>query len=78
VNKIQSAVDKPHAKYPHVYAILRIDSYEGLENRATVVKVMAGRDQAEQEAERLRKVNKGKQCSYEVQITRFVRASLKN
>jgi len=66
------ALDKPHEKYPHVYAIVRIDSSKGLENRATVVKVMAEREQAEQEAARLRKVNQGKECMYEVQITRFV------
>jgi predicted DNA-binding ArsR family transcriptional regulator len=69
---MQRAPDKPHAKYPHVYAIVRIDSYKALENSATVVKVMATRDQAEQEAARLRRVNEGKQCIYEVQITRFV------
>jgi hypothetical protein len=69
---MQYAPDKPHAKYPHVYAIVRIDSYKETENCATVVKVMAARDQAEQEAERLRKVNQGKQYIYEVQITRFV------
>ena len=66
------ASDKPHAKYPHVYAIVRIDSYKGLENCATVVKVMAEREQAELEAARLRRINQGKQCIYEVQITRFV------
>jgi hypothetical protein len=66
------ASDKPHAKYPHVYAIVRIDSYKGLENRATVVKVMAEQEQAEQEAARLRKVNQGKEGLYEVQSTRFV------
>ncbi len=66
------ASDRPHAKYAHVYAIVRIDSYKASENSATVVKVMATRDQAEQEAARLRRVNQGKQCIYEVQITRFV------
>jgi hypothetical protein len=68
--------DKPHAKYPHVYAIVRIDSSKGLENYATVVKVMAAREQAEQEAARLRKVNQDKRCIYEVQITRFVRTPM--
>jgi hypothetical protein len=66
------APDKPNSKYPHVYAIVRIDSYKASEKSATVVKVMATRDQAEQEAERLRRVNQGKRCIYDVQITRFV------
>jgi hypothetical protein len=66
------APDKPHAKYPHVYAIVRIDSYKASENSATVVKVAATRDQAEQEVARLRRVNQGKRCIYEVPITRFV------
>jgi hypothetical protein len=66
------APDKPHRKYPHVYAIIRIDSYRALETCATVVKVMASRDQAEQEAARLRKLNEGKECTYIVQTTRFV------
>ena len=68
------APNKPHRKYPHVYAIIRIDSYMALENCATVVKVMASRDQAEQEAARLIKLNKGKECTYIVQTTRFVGA----
>ena len=71
-----SAADKPHAKYPHVYAIVRIDSLQVSENFATVVKVMATRDQAEQEAARLRDVNEDKQCTYIVQTTRFVGAPI--
>ncbi len=74
---MRRVAEKPHTKYPHVYAIVRIDSYKRLETCATVVKVMATRDQAEQEAERLRKVNKDKECSYEVQITRFVGVPIK-
>jgi hypothetical protein len=67
------APDNPHSKYPHVYAIVRFDLSIGtLENRATVVKVLASRDLAEEEAARLRKVNQGKQCSYSVQTTRLV------
>jgi len=69
-------MDKPHSKYPHVYAIVRFDSYViDLENAATVVKVMASRVEAEKEASRLREVNKGKQCLYAVQTTRFVDTS---
>ena len=75
MNKVVRAPDKPHAKYPHVYAIVRFDHYMSkseLENCATVVKVLPSRDLAEEEAERLRQVNEGKHCTYVVQINRFV------
>jgi len=67
-------MDKPNSKYPHVYAIVRLDSEMRLENSATVVKVLRSRVLAEAEASRLRKVNAGKHCMYAVQITRFVEA----
>jgi hypothetical protein len=69
------ASDKPHSKHQHVYAIVRFDSYMSrstLENRATVVKVLPSRDLAEQEVARLKEVNRGKQCTYVVRMTRFV------
>ena len=75
MNKMLRAPDKPHQKYPHVYAIVRFDlcvSRSSLEYSATVVKVLSSRDQAEQEAARLRDVNKGKECTYDVQTTRFI------
>jgi hypothetical protein len=64
--KKERAPDKPHSKYLHVYAIVRFDENIQLEDCATVVKVLPSRDQAEQEAERLRDVNKGKRCTYSV------------
>jgi hypothetical protein len=67
-------MDKPHSKYPHVDAIVRLDSEMSLENSATVVKVLSSRNFAEQEASRLREANKEKHCIYLVQITRFVEA----
>ena len=70
-------MDKPHSKYPHVYAIVRFDlpvSESNPEDRAIVVKVLSSRVLAEQEASRLKEVNKGKRCLYVVQITRFVEA----
>jgi hypothetical protein len=67
-------MDKPHSRYQHVYAIVRLDSQMSLENCATVVKVFPSRVLAEQEACRLREVNKGKHCIYSVQVTRFVEA----
>jgi hypothetical protein len=65
-----NSVDKPHSKYPHVYAIVRFD----LEESATVVKVLPSQTMAEQEVARLREVNEAKPCIYTVQLTRFVEA----
>jgi hypothetical protein len=65
-------MDKPHAKYLHLYAIVRFDPYQSGENGATVVKVFPSKELAEEEASRLREVNKGKQSTYVVQIARFV------
>jgi predicted Ser/Thr protein kinase len=81
VNKKLHAPDKPNAKYPHVYAIVRFDRStepSNPENCATVVKVLPSRDLAELEAQALREVNKEKDCTYVVQTTRFVGASVTN
>ena len=70
-----NSVDKPHSKYPHVYAIVRFDFYVStLEDSATVVKVLPSQTMAEQEVARLREVNEAKPCIYTVQLTRFVEA----
>jgi len=65
-------MDKPHSKYLHRYAIVRFDPHLSGENGATVVKVFRSKELAEQEASRLTEVNRGKQCTYVVQIARFV------
>lgn len=67
-----SAPDKRHAKYPHVCAIVRFNLFMSGENAATVVKVIPTQELADEEAVRLNEVNKGKQCVYKVQVTRFV------
>ena len=74
MNEMLRAPDKPHRKYPHVYAIVRFDLYvrSSVVHSATVVKVLPSRDLAEQEAARLRHLNKGKECIYDVQTTRFI------
>lgn len=69
---MQSDFDKLHAKYPHVYAILRFDLDRSGEYAATVVKVLTDKLPAEKEAARLNGVNQGKSCAYRVQKTRFV------
>jgi len=56
---------------------VRFDSYiSTLDQAATVVKILPSLELAEKEAERLRLVNKGKKCTYLVQTTRLVGASL--
>lgn len=69
---MRGAVDRLHSKYPHVYAIVRFDLDMSGENTVTVVKVIPSKELAEHDAARLNEVNKGKKCSYRVQITRFV------
>jgi hypothetical protein len=64
-------MDKPHCKYLHRYAIVRFDPHLSGENGATVVKVFPSKELAEQEASGLTEVNRGKQCTYAVQIARF-------
>jgi hypothetical protein len=69
---MRGAPDKPHAKYPRVYAIVRFDLLMKGEHVATVAKVISSKKLAEQEAARLNEGNKGKDCIYSVQTTRFV------
>ena len=69
------APDKPAFQYPHVYATVRFDTYQIGEHSATVVKVISSEALAEKEAARPNEVNKGKQCLYRVQTTRFVEAT---
>jgi hypothetical protein len=70
---VGAAADAPHSKYPHVYAVLRLDPGDApLEQQVTVIKVMRGRDEAEREVERLNALNSSKGCKYVVQITRLI------
>jgi len=67
--------EKPHARFPHVYAIVRFDfpvNQADPENSVMVVKVLSSRDFAEQEVSRLNEVNAGKKCRYELQTTRLI------
>ena len=68
-------MDKPHSRYPHVYAIVRFDlpvSQDNPENNIYVVKVLSSKVLAEEEVSRLMEINQGKGCVYVVQITKFV------
>ena len=62
-------MDKPHSKYLH---LSRFDPHLSGENEATVVKVFPSKELAEQESSGLTEVNRGKPCTYAVQIARFV------
>jgi len=67
--------EKPHSKFRHVYAILRIDlpvSHESPENSISVVKVFYSKMTADQEVDRLNKVNSEKGCRYVLQVTRLI------
>lgn len=77
---MRNAPETQHSKFPHVYAIVRFDSCSSssrIENGATVVKVFSSRELADQEADRLTRINYGKSCTYVVQTTRLIGALLK-
>lgn len=67
--------EKSHSKFRHVYVVLRIDlpvNNESPENSFSVVKVFSSKMTAEQELNRLNRVNSGKCCRYLLQVTRLV------
>ncbi len=69
------ASEKPHSRFRHVYAIVRIDlpvSEEHPENSVSVVKVLSSQVAAQQETLRLNTINSGKACRYVLQTTRLV------
>ena len=64
-----------HAKYPHVFAIVRFDlpiTEENLEHHVSVVKVLHTQASAESEANRLNELNAAKGSKYAVYLTRLV------
>ena len=68
--------DKPHLKYDHVYAVVRVDAYHGNippEDAINVVKLRWSRESAEAEAARLKQQNNG--ASYHPTIARIERRS---
>ena len=70
------ALDTKHSRYPHVYAIVRIDApvdEANPENSVAVVKVLDSKQSAEKETARLNKINAGKNCVYSMCVTRMVR-----
>jgi hypothetical protein len=67
--------DQHNAKYPHGYAIVRIDFPLGEfapEDSIAVAKVFSSKTRAEEDAARLNKINADKRCRYVVYVTRMV------
>jgi hypothetical protein len=63
---------KPHSKFRHVYAIVRIDPRVDAQNNFSVVKVLRSETKAKKETIRLNELNRAKECIYVMQTTRMV------
>jgi hypothetical protein len=73
--KQMSENEKPHSRFQHIYAILRIDlpvGQENPENSVSVVKVFSSKVSAEKEVSRLNELNSEKGCRYVLQTTRLM------
>ncbi len=58
-------VNQPHAKYPHVFVVIRIDSVEGIDadldpDRLVVTSVFESEEAASADAERLNALAEGR------------------
>lgn len=58
-------VNQPHAKYPHVFVVIRIDSVEGVDaqldpDRLVVTNVFESEEAASADAERLNMLAEGR------------------
>lgn len=66
----------PHAKFRHVFVILRLDHFHRadlpLKDKVNAVKVMWTQEAAEAEVERLNRLNSEKQCEYFWTVSRLV------
>jgi len=74
----ERAPDRPHAKYEHVYPIVRIDlplTDRNPTDRVTVVKVLTSQKGAEIEASRLNQINADKSCTYFYCTSRLIEQS---
>ena len=68
-------IGSPHSKFHHLYVVTRFDfpvDKDHPENTVSIVKAFLSKVDAKREAARLRKVNKEKDCRYEVFTTRLV------
>jgi len=74
-DKIVVTMNSPHSRYPHLFAIIRLDlpfDEENPFNSISVVKAFSDVEEAETEAERLRSVNGPSKCLYRVQTTHLI------
>jgi hypothetical protein len=70
-----ASINKPHLKFEHGYAIVRIDhpiNRDVPENSVSVLKVYKSEEEAGKEVSRLQSVNKGKACNYFVCTTHMM------
>jgi hypothetical protein len=69
------ALDNPHSKFAHVYAVIRVDlPFDGNHpgNSIAVVKVAKSKVTAEGEVSRLNRINADKNCVYICCISRLI------
>ncbi len=64
---------KPNEKFDHAFAIIRVDCFIDPPTNITVKKVVWDEDFAQQEVDRLNKINADKECYYFHQLTRVER-----
>lgn len=67
--------ETPHSKFPHLYAVVRMDfpvDTEYPENSIAVVKAFSSKLDADKEVDRLNKLRAGKKSRYVMITTRFV------
>jgi hypothetical protein len=70
-----ASINKPHSKFQHGYAVVRIDlplHGDMPENSISVLKVFMSEGQADKEMSLLQNVNKGKGCKYFVRTTHMI------
>jgi hypothetical protein len=78
---MERAPDASHAKYPHVYPIVRIDTpidQADPMSKITVVKVLTSQVAAEAEVSRLNRINADKSCTYFYCTSRLVEQSMES
>lgn len=69
--------NKPNLKYDHVFAIVRVDSFQDLavspETKIVIKKIVLTQEVAKAEVTRLNNLNNNKNCIYFYQMTRLER-----
>lgn len=71
---MEEAVNKPNAKFPHAFIVLRIDDFQGdsaVDNKISAVATYLDEDRARDEALRLNRLVAGGGSRYQVLISRL-------